>query len=270
MKKKVIYRKNKNLLAVLSGIFLCIAWIVPALAEEKPLADFTVAALSQYVWRGQELSRDSLVIQPSMTMGYDGLSANLWGNLDTDPYIELPGDDGSKWNETDFTLSYGNGYGPWNIQGGYIYYGLEAIEDSQEVFLSLGYDTLLAPTLTIYRDFDSYEHWYFLFGLSHAIELSETVSLELSGSVSYLKSEDDEDYPEIHGATPTDDRFEDFHDGVISVSLPIWVSNALTVTPSLSYTFPLSSKASDEMEWRSLDGDDDSFVYGGVTVSMGF
>jgi hypothetical protein len=270
MKRKVICRTNKNFLAALSGILLSIAWIVPALAQEKPSADFAVAALSQYIWRGQELSRDSVVIQPSMTIGYDGFSANLWGNLDTDPYFETPGDDESKWNETDFTLSYGNSFGPWSIEGGYIYYGLEAIEDSQEIFLSLGYDTLLAPTLTVYRDFDSYEHWYFLFGLSHPIELSEAVSLELSGSVSYLKSEDKEAYPEINDAAPTGDRFKDFHDGIISISLPVSVSEYVTVTPSVSYTFPLSNEASDEMEWRSLGGDEDSFVYGGVTVNMAF
>ena len=54
--------------------------------EEKPTADFSVSALTKYVWRGQELSRDSIVLQPSLTVGYKGFSANLWGNLDTKPY----------------------------------------------------------------------------------------------------------------------------------------------------------------------------------------
>ncbi|MCU0583369.1 MAG: hypothetical protein MUE57_05970 [Syntrophales bacterium] len=58
----------------------------PAAAEEKPTADFTVSALSAYIWRGQQQTRDSLVLQPSMTVGYKGFSANLWGNLDTNPY----------------------------------------------------------------------------------------------------------------------------------------------------------------------------------------
>ena len=47
---------------------------VKAPAEEKPTGDFTVAAMSQYVWRGYELSRNSVVIQPSMTIGYKGFS----------------------------------------------------------------------------------------------------------------------------------------------------------------------------------------------------
>ena len=45
---------------------------VPAEPEEKPTGDFTVTAMSQYFWRGYELSRNSIVIQPSMTLGYKG------------------------------------------------------------------------------------------------------------------------------------------------------------------------------------------------------
>ncbi len=103
-------RKNlthmKRLTAIVVALALTVITILPAVAEEeKPSADLSVAALSQYIWRGQELSYDSIVVQPSMTVSYMGFSANLWGNLDTDPYA--PGeDDPANWSETDFTLSY--------------------------------------------------------------------------------------------------------------------------------------------------------------------
>lgn len=266
---KRLYR-SKNLLAAFIALGLITGCVLPAAAERGLSADFTVAALSQYIWRGQELSRDSVVIQPSATVSHSGFAANLWGNLDTAPYAEMPGDDGPQWNETDFTLSYGKRFGPWSIEGGYIYYGLEVLEDSQELFLSAGFDTLLAPTISIYRDFDSYEHWYFLLGLSYALQITEAVSLTFSASASYLKSEDAEAYPEFddHGV-PTDNEFSDFHDGVVSASLPISVSKDVTVTPSISYAFPLSGSAGDDMEARSLEGDD-SFIYGGITLSVAF
>src|SRR5512137_2166338 len=57
-----------------------------AAEQEKPTADFTVSALSAYIWRGQQQTKDSMVIQPSMTLGYKGFTANHWGNLDTKPY----------------------------------------------------------------------------------------------------------------------------------------------------------------------------------------
>jgi hypothetical protein len=85
-----------------------------------------------------------------------------------------------------------------------------------------------------------------------------------------LLSKDDEAYPEIDDDVVTDDEFENFHDDVISASLPITVGEYMTITPTLSYTFPLSGDASDEMEWRSKKGDDDNFIYGGVIVSLAF
>ena len=48
--------------------------------EEKPTADFSVSALTKYVWRGYEMTRDSIVVQPSLTVGYKGFSVNIWGN----------------------------------------------------------------------------------------------------------------------------------------------------------------------------------------------
>jgi hypothetical protein len=38
----------------------------------------------------------------------------------------------------------------------------------------------------------------------------------------------------------------------------------------VSYVFPLSDEASDEMKWKSFDGDTDAFVYGGVMVGIAF
>ena len=52
--------------------------------ETKPSASADVGIFSKYIWRGWELSDDSVVIQPSITAEYKGFSMNLWGNLDTD------------------------------------------------------------------------------------------------------------------------------------------------------------------------------------------
>ncbi len=77
--------KTLIVFGVLVGTIVACGSISAAIAEEeKPTADLSVALLSQYVWRGYQLSRDSLVIQPSMTVGYKGFGVNLWGNLDTD------------------------------------------------------------------------------------------------------------------------------------------------------------------------------------------
>jgi len=255
--------------------------------EETPTADFSLSALTKYVWRGQELSRDSIVLQPSLTVGYKGFSANLWGNLDTKPYTyDKTLGDSTNWTETDVTVGYSRAFGPVTAGVGYIYYALAALQsggvdlpDSQEVYASLGLNTLLSPTLTVYKEISHYHQWYFLLGASHTFTLSDKVGLKLAATASYLKSEDATDYPEVGSDyQPTGDKYSNFHDGVLSVSLPVTPVKYLTVTPSLSYVFPLCSDAKYEMKYRGLQGGsqgnasdrDSSYLYGGLTMNFTF
>jgi len=252
--------------------------------EERPTGDLTVAALSQNIWRGYEMSRHSVVIQPSMTMGYKGFSVNLWGNLDTKPYSPGNASYTGTWNETDLTLSYNKTLGLFNVGGGYIYYSLASLNkdaadrnDSQELFATVSLNTLLSPTLTVYKEIDHYRNWYFLLGISHLFELNKMVSLKLAATASYLLSTDAEPYPKCDGnALPTTDKFSNLHDGTVSASLPIKVSNHVTITPALSYIFPLTGDAKDEMRWFGLKGSatpaerDSSFLVGGVSIGFSF
>ncbi len=251
---------------------LCLGLAAPVLAEDKgPAAELAVLSASQYIWRGQELSRDSLVIQPGATVGYKGFSANLWSNLDTDPYTSVPDEElGSMLNETDITLAYARDLGPVGVEGGYIYYGLEGLEDTQEVYLGVTANTLLSPNLKVYRDVGHYASWYFLLGVSHSFSFSDAVSLKLSGSASYLLSESEDDYPAIDDkGEPEDKKFSGFHDGVLTASLPVAFAKVFTVSPMVSYIFPLGDDAKNEMKWRSRAGDD-SFFVAGVNVAIGF
>ncbi|MBA3003007.1 MAG: hypothetical protein FP813_04040 [Desulfurivibrio sp.] len=231
--------------------------------EDKPTADLSVGVLSQYIWRGQELSKDSMVVQPSMTVGYKGFSANLWGNYDTDPYV----DDTHKWTETDVTLSYGWDMGPMSYSVGYIYYALDSAEDSQEFFASAAWNTLLTPTLTVYRDTDYYPGWYTTLGISHSFAVQGDITLDLGAQVSYLKVDE---ASTLEDPSNTNDAYSNFHDGVLSVGLTVPVNKYITITPKLNYTFALSNDAQDVMRAGSKDGNDDDFLYGGVTMSMAF
>lgn len=250
-------RSTKGIVA--TGIFtmglLCSAAL--ALAEDKPEADLTVGAYSKYVWRGYELSDDSIVIQPSMTVSYKGFGFNLWGNLDTDYVVA----DKGKWNETDMTVSYDGSYNKVNYGIGWIYYALDSIDDSQDVYLTLGLDTLLAPTLTVYRDITGLDVTYYSLGISHSLALTDKIALDLGAKAGYL-DDDDRDYSAMH-------------DGSVSAALPYKVNDYITIAPALYYVFPLSSDARDSnkagsMKALSISGNDDSFLYGGLSASFAF
>lgn len=257
------------------GLALIASTANMALADDKPTADLSVSALSKYVWRGFESSQDSIVLQPSMTVGYKGFSANLWGNIDTDHYSQDPNT--NSWTETDATLSYDWSYGPVAMTAGYIYYGLDGAQDSQEVFASASLDTILAPTLTVYRDYDNLAGWYVTLGVSHSIPV-KSYSLDLGAQISYLAADDASSYGEvINGALSATEAYSALHDGTLSASMTFPVNEYISITPQLTYIFPLSSDASDLMEIKSIDangalnnGGDDNFLVGGITFDLAF
>ncbi len=265
---------------------------VPA-EEEKPAGELSVSGLTAYIWRGYENTRNSVVVQPSLTVGYKGFSANIWGNLDTQPYSQTNVTNSSTWTETDYTLSYTKTIGIVNAGVGYIYYGLGAANagaakplDSQEVYVTVGLNTLLSPTLTAYREIDHYHQYYFLLGGSHTVELNKTVSLKLGASASYLLSDyadatqyninaSSGGYPKFNDSyQATNDKFSNFHDGVVTVSLPIHLVKYITVAPTVSYSFPLSGDANNEIKARGKKANpadnDSSFFYGGLTFDILF
>jgi hypothetical protein len=275
-------------------LVLIITSVYTAQAEEdKPSGDLSTSILSQYIWRGYENTRNSIVVQPSLTVGYKNFSANVWGNIDTRPYSQTIATYPGAGTEMDITLSYNKSFGIVNAGGGYIYYALDAPNtgavkplDSEEIFVTIGINTLLSPTLTAYKEIDHYHQYYFLLGVSHTLELNKTISLKLSGSASYLLS----DYANAslyninpsYGGYPkftdthqaTNDKFSNFHDGVLSVSLPINLAQYITLVPIVSYSFALSNVAKNEIMARGKKADladnDSSFIYGGLTFDLSF
>jgi hypothetical protein len=251
---------------------------------DKVTGGLDLSVLSAYIWRGQELSRHSIVVQPSATLSYKGFTANVWGNLDTRPYSAGDAGYAGNFTETDITLSYSRKFGIVQAGAGYIYYALSAPYsgapdplDSQEVFVTVGLDTILQPTFTAYKEIDHYHQWYFLLGVSHLFEFNKIVSLKLAASASYLLSTDETTYAKYDGnALATTDKYNNFHDGTVSVSLPLAVYKSLTITPTVSYVFPLSNDARYEMKGRGLQGAaspsdrDSAFLYGGITMSFAF
>jgi hypothetical protein len=258
--------------------------VVQKQEEDKVTGEVATSILSAYIWRGQELSRHSVVIQPSATVSYRGFTANIWGNLDTRPYNVGDEQYSSNFTETDVTLSYSRKFGIVQVGAGYIYYGLASstpggtdLPDSQEIFVTLGLDTILAPTLTVYKEIDHYRQWYATLGVSHTFTLHEKVGLKLAATASYLLSTDETTYPKFDGdSLATTDKFNNLHDGIVSISLPVNVVSSLTVIPTVSYVFPLSDDAKYEMRARGLQGaanpsdKDFSYLYGGVILSYTF
>jgi hypothetical protein len=271
-KEKKRMKRHRGIGACILAILMMVGGFSAASAEEaakaevsKPTAAVDVGVFSQYIWRGLEMSHNSVVIEPSVTLGYEGFSFNVWGNMDTDRKTRGSDFSEAKYTETDYTLSYSKTLGMVKLTGGYIYYALDSMQDSQELFASATLNTLLSPTLTIYREIAHAPAWYLNFGLSHSLPVVDKITFDLAASAGYYYSDDD-DFSEVNNP---ENRYRTFHNGLLSAGFTIPFGEYFSVKPMIAYSFPLSSTADDYIKATSI-GDSSNFLYGGVTFSMAF
>jgi len=235
--------------------------------EPKPYSIFSTSFLSKYMLRGYEQSKDSLVIQPVLTVGYAGFEVSYWGNFDSDD--KFTGKKKGNWNETDLTLTYMYDAGPAKLTGGYVYYALENVDNSQELFFKIAGNCLLSPTLSIYREFAHYPAWYLNLGVSHSINLTKEITLDMGASVGYQKSDTERIVKFDSDLSPTGDKYQAIHDGQISLGLTIPFAKYFSCKPMVAYSIPLSDDAKNRIKGTSLSGES-NFFYGGISLLASF
>jgi hypothetical protein len=274
--KKPIARGKENMKSV-KGLILLLILLLSSVfvnnlnAEEtKITGNASVGIFNRYIFRGYELSSNSIVIQPALSVSYKGFSAAFWGNIDSDEHPTqsfVPDREGQKsFNETDLTLSYTYSIEKLSMTGGYIYYGTKYAQETEEIFLSASYDIVTKPTITVYRDITSYPGTYINLYLSHSEMIYKDITLDLGASASYFVGDDDywRTYESSTGAY-TGGQYSAFHDGMVKAGFTIPLVKNFLVQPLAQYWFPLSSKAKRTIDGNSYNPNgklDDTFVWG--------
>ncbi len=254
-----------NFKKLLAAIFLTILIALPIHAKAAETASSaSVDIFTNYVWRGIKLSDDKGVIQPSAGVTYGPFSAGFWMNYDLDT---------EEANETDLTLSYSRESGDFSYEAGYIYYNIDGADnDTQELYLSVTYATLLSPTATLYYDFDLGEGAFFVASASHSVPLPVGNDLELELGASISANIDNEVMSIDTNGDGKTDAFTDFYNGEVSASISILLDDGITITPKVAYTTALSNDAEDAIKGlgvSSADRDSEIF-YAGVGASLSF
>ena len=241
--------------AVLGGASLARAED-PAPVPATAVAEATLA--NGYVWRGQVLN-DEAVIQPSFTLGKGPFTINTWGNLNlTDAVTE----DAPDLSELDLTFGYAKTVGNVALGGGLIEYTFPntAYTGTREVYATIGLPTLLiAPTLSVYYDFDAAEGFYGSFALSYSKSIADKATLALFASLGAASS----DYNAFYFGVD-ENALNDLNAGA---SLAIPVTKSLTITPAVQYTALPDSKIEDGAAGLYKDKD---FVLGSIKASYVF
>jgi hypothetical protein len=250
--------------------------------EPKVTGSGSVGVYNQYIFRGYEIGRSGLVVQPSLTAAYKGFSATLWGNLDTNQRSTKTAAFSQEfkkgWNETDLTLSYTHAFDKLSLTGGYIYYGTKYADETEELFATIAYDIISKPSLSIYRDITNYKGTYINLSFAHSLPVYKAMTLDLGASFGYFIGESDywKTY-ERSSASYTGSKYKGFHDGMVKAGFTIPVTKAFSIQPVVQYWFPLSGDAKKEYA-NGADIKDsynpngpvkNSFIYGvGVTYSF--
>jgi hypothetical protein len=232
-------------------------------AEEEISIELTADYYGKYIWRGQNLDDDN-VFQPGISVGYGGLTASVWGNMEL---TNINGNN-NQFTEVDYSLDYSGDIPSMEGVGysvGVIYYDFPSttVNDTTEVYWGFSFDLPASPSITCYHDLDEAEGTYISLGMGHSIgkvmELCPDVpvGMEIGASLGWGSGS----YDKYYWGTDQS-KMNDF---VFSASFPFEVSD-WTVAPSLNYVTLLS----DDIRDTDAYGTDSDFFFFGIGISKKF
>lgn len=234
----------------------------PAHAAIEVSGDAYVGYFSKYVWRGFDLSGGMPVVQGGVDLSAGGFTLSYWTNVatrnddvDNNGILDsAEGDfEGGEGTENDLVLNYAIPVGEVaTINLGNIYYMLDGYDDTNEVYIGAAFDTLLAPSIKIYYDWDKADEngLYYTASVSHSLPVGEMITLGASALVGY----NDENYS-------VSEEWSDWHNYELGAKADIKVTEQITITPSILYSSPISDDAKDKI---------DSQLVGGVNLLFAF
>jgi hypothetical protein len=150
-------------------------------------------------------------------------------------------------------------------------------EDShtREVFLVIHLDDVLSPGLTVMKNLEGGKYLADLLQSSPASILADSIRWKPNLSASYIKGTDAATAMTRNGEMVFKPLMRDpFHNGSISLSLPIPLTESLTVSPAITYAFSINDY-SIRQEYRgkalfNLIDRDSAIVYTGIHLKYSF
>jgi len=224
---------------------------------------FTVDYFSKYIWRGQNYDDDP-VLQPGGSATYRGLTAMIWGSLET---TNINGNSGD-FSEVDYSLYY-SGVLPslegvnYSIGAGYYNFPGTKVKDTTEVYAGLSFDLPLRPSVTFYHDVDEAEGTYVSLAVAYSVERiaglgkDMPLGMEIGASLGWGSGS----YNKYYWGTDQ----SKLNDLTLSASFPMEIAGC-TLAPSLNYVTLLS----DDIRDTDAYGTDSDFFFTGISLSKRF
>lgn len=234
----------------LAGLPVLCAAETPAAPEPAAYTQVTLA--SAYNWRGQVYD-DRPVIQPYAQVTSHGFTFSVWANANLSDRNYGDRD----VNEVDLAACYGLPIEAVEIAVGVIYYlpVSREVDPYHEAFVTAKYpNPWVTPRLEAYQTFDPSVGYYLLAGLSREFAFGDKLTLTGDLSSGYGSGEYNQFSFEVDGGS--------MNDGNASVSLRYAISDAVSLTPSVRYTWLWDAKLKDASAtiYPASEGDPNMFV----------
>jgi len=224
----------RKLIMMIAAVLL-VSVATVAFAEVKVSGDVYVSPASKYVWRGFDLSEGRGVVQGGVDVSYKDFTVSYWSN---EQMVSGPSLKAGDVTETDITLNYA--YKPvelLTLNVGNIYYNLDGLADTNELYLKATLNTLLSPTLSVYCDWDKAKETglFYTLSIGHSLELMKNLGLNLGALASYnMKS----DYAV--------GNYNNLHNYELTASADYSVTDNIKISPYYLYSNAFNSTARNE------------------------
>lgn len=154
-----------------------------AFGQEKVAwdASASLTGTGYYLFRGVPTGPAGLFADASLTASRGDWSASalIWNYTQLDRRVRA-----GEW-DYDLSVSWAKESVPVGVTAGWVYYDVPGGIDTQEAYLSLGFDTLASPYVTAYYDFDNLVGLHVRVGGSHEYDLRGRWSASTWGSVGF-------------------------------------------------------------------------------------
>ncbi|TYO97711.1 hypothetical protein EDC39_109115 [Geothermobacter ehrlichii] len=217
---------------------------VSALAFEAE-GDVYAGIYDKYLWRGFDLSGGLPVAQGGVDVAIGGFTVSYWSNmqLKNDAGEGLPA---GEVNETDLTLDYSFEPGDLvSVSVGNIFYALDGLEDTSELYAGVSFDVIASPSLTAYYDWDKAEKkgLFFVFAVSHCFEPVKGLSVTPGLAISW---NEESDY--------AIGSYSDWHNYEASLGIDYAITDAIGISASYLFSEGISDEARQVIDSESAAG----------------
>lgn len=199
--------------------------------------DVYVGYYDKYLWRGFNLSGSKPVVQGGVDLSANGFTVSYWSNYQARDAANAGLESGDV-TETDITLNYTVPTPELvSVNVGNILYDVDGYPTTNELYGKVGLNTLLAPSVTVYWDYDECEEdgVFITAAIGHTFAVTDKLGISAGAAANYN-----------YGSDFAVGDYHGWHNYELSLGASYAVTENVSITPSFLFSERMSSSAKEK------------------------